>query len=115
MDAYDCVGLVYRYLLDCGKNVSDVFRQWDLTNYYYLARGDKRLEAAIMRDWVLSLGAEIPVMERVAGDLLVINAAGIEIPAIYMGGGNVLTVLSDRGVRPMRLTGNIEPIMAVRV
>ncbi len=112
-DAYDCVGLIYCYLLDSGKNVADRFEQWNLNNYYTLARGNGIREKAVLRDWLLSLGRQ--VTERVSGDLLLVRGNdNIVFPAIYAGNSRALTVFRDGGVRVFSLL-ELETVLIIRV
>jgi hypothetical protein len=113
-DAYDCVGLIYAFLKDSGKQVPDTFGCWDLDNYYTLARGNKIREKAILRDWLESLGEK--VNNRLAGDLLLIqDTNNILFPAIYIGNCRCLTVIRERGVSVLFLDNNFTTDSIIRV
>jgi len=114
-DGYDCVGLIYRYLRDSGKDIPDTFRQWDRHTHFHLARGSKKIEKSVLRDWLLSLGREIPVNEIIAGDVLLLKFIADVTPAIYLGNGKVLTVFAHKGVSPLQMNKHIYPMIAVRV
>lgn len=113
-DAYDCVGLIYAYLRDGGKDIADTWQAWSLSNYYSLARGNTVREKAVLRDWLLSLGTI--AAERVAGDLLLIRGInGILFPAIYTGNGCGISVFQGSGVRPFKIDKNFTTELIIRV
>ena len=115
-DAYDCVGLVYRYLLDTGKNIPDHYQQWNAGNYFTLACGAKKREDATAREWLLSMGREISVGEMIAGDIVMVRMlARYTGLMIYCGNRMAITVVDNRGVIPVKLNNNMGIIMVVRI
>lgn len=114
-DAFDCVGFIYRYLKDEGRDVPDTFQSWTLADYFDLARGPKDREVGKLREWLLTLGAEIPVGQIVAGDLILVDMSnGIQFAALYAGNRNAITVINRDGVRVFSLGKHLRPVLAVR-
>jgi cell wall-associated NlpC family hydrolase len=113
--AYDCVGLIWRYLRDEGVNVPDNWNGQKANNYFHLARGSKQHECDMLREWVLTLGKEIPVSSCVAGDILLLETLGIIFSGIYGGNNHLISVARHLGVRIIRIDNNhIKPITAIR-
>jgi hypothetical protein len=115
-DAFDCVGLIYRYAKDAGLNIPDTFQSWTLSDYYQLAHGDRELENTKTCEWVLTLGSEIKTTDMVAGDVVVLNVLDHQWPCIYGGQGNAISVSSKHGVNVLRIDyKHIKPVLAVRL
>ena len=113
-DAYDCVGFIGRYLVDSGKKIPRVFGDLTEDNYYHLARGNKKTECEMLRKWVLTLGKEISINEKVAGDIILVSISeNIIFPAIY-GGNNHAVAAFKSGVHVFSLEKRIMPIMVIR-
>jgi cell wall-associated NlpC family hydrolase len=113
--AYDCVGLIWRYLRDEGVNVPDNWNGQNENNYFHLARGSKQNECDMLRGWVLSLGKEIPVNEKVAGDILLSETNKIIFAGIYCGNNNAIHVSPKKGVCTHRIDNKIvKVVMAIR-
>ena len=112
-DAYDCVGLIYAFLKDSGKQVPDTFGCWDLDNYYTLARGNKIREKAILRDWLESLGEKVE--NNLAGDLLLVRGVDNSLfPAIYTGNCRAITVIRERGVSAFFINQQFKKELIIR-
>lgn len=118
-DAYDCIGLIGRYILDSGKDIPRTFGDLNEFNYWSMARGDKKREKALLREWVLTLGTEIPVNNKIAGDLLIINNSvqgnNYVFPAIYIGKNQAFTVINSRGVTPFFIMSSMTIELVVRI
>lgn len=112
-DAYDCVGLVWRFLYDNGVKIPVTWNGYDVNNYFFLARGSKKNEVAVLREWLLTLGEEKNTYEKIAGDILLIDAVITQFPAIYCGNNHALAAFRD-GVKMFSLGGKINAVLVIR-
>ncbi len=102
-DAYDCVGFLYSYLSDSGKNVPATFQDWTLADYFALAHGPQAIEEEKLREWILTLGEEIPPGFKVAGDIVMAEFNGMKFICLYCGNGHAVSVNRKCGVRTIKI------------
>lgn len=114
-DAYDCVGFIYRFVKDAGKDIPDSFQDFNTENYSTLTKGNKESEIEYLRAWLLTLGKEISVGQKLAGDLILVDAGAGIFVALYGGNNHAVSVFQKDGVRTFALGKHIQPIMAVRL
>jgi cell wall-associated NlpC family hydrolase len=106
---YDCMGLIYAYLMEMGiPDVPTSFQGITLDNYtdFYLA--DRARADAVLLDLFDTLGAPVEGDRPVAGDLCIVrHGDGTHFPCIYAGNRNIMAAIEGVGVRVVQ-AGDLE-------
>jgi hypothetical protein len=116
---YSCLGLCYAYCQKRGyelpekiKNLS--FEGIKIDTFHEYAKRSKG--AALIKLFKLfqSIGKEIPVHQKIAGDLVLVKATGETYPAIYVGNGQFMSSFGDVGVKVVHESAEAKIITARR-
>jgi hypothetical protein len=112
---YDCMGLIYAYLMELETpDVPTSFQGITLDNYtdFYLA--DRARADAVLLDLFDTLGAPVGVGRQVAGDLCIVRKGdGTHFPCIYAGNRNIMVAIEGVGVRVVPV-GTLEIVQVRR-
>lgn len=113
-NGYDCMGLIYAFVIGRGKYMVDNFKGLTLDNYqdFFYAHTNEAYD--ILLDFFKTLGKEINPKMVIAGDLLIIKSDVDYYPAICAGNGNIMASYYDSGVRVVSIK-NGDIVMARRI
>ena len=111
---YSCLGLVYAYLKKIGKEVSDSFEGITLDTFHSFASRHKGVALKVLLRLAQSYGTDIPVHQKIAGDLVLVKAQDETYPAIYVGNGQIMSSYLGTGVKVVKCDKNNEIIVVRR-
>jgi hypothetical protein len=101
-DSYGCLGLCYAFLKELGKTDENVWQYKGLTIDNFMEAWKEcpaKLEQ-VMIEAVDRIGIGVPVSEKLAGDLVILQSrGGGYFPGIYVGNSHVMASYADLGVR----------------
>lgn len=118
-DSYGCLGLVYAFQKELGKPVNDA--DWchdglSTDNFMEAWRKHPARLEQIMIAAFQHIGIEIPINEKLAGDMVIIQSVIGEsyFPGIYVGNNHIMASYADLGVRVFHVDDKMLKIVKVR-
>jgi hypothetical protein len=116
---YSCLGLCYAYAIKRGyelpeeiKNLS--FEGLKIDNFHEYAAHHKG--AALIKLFKLfqSFGRDIPVHQKIAGDIVLVKRTNDTYPAIYVGNGQIMAAYLYCGVKVIKCDDDNKVIVVRR-
>ena len=124
----DCIGLLYLYCEQMGKPLPTQFESWNkrkeppvlevwgLDNYATLCSDDPERRKEVFRELFMTIGHNIPIHEKLAGDVLLMEEVDHGYAAgIVIGNGHCVVAFEGHGVRAISLNNEFKPIMVRRL
>ena len=117
-DSYGCLGLVYAFAKAAGKPIDESVWQYkglSIDNFMASWKKDPSKLEQVMIEAADRVGVEVPVSEKLAGDLVILQSRGGGYsPGIYVGNSHVMASYADMGVRVFLIDNEGITVIKVR-
>ena len=101
---YSCLGLCYAYCQKRGFELPEEVKslKFDglaIDTFHEYAKHHKGVALIKLLKLFQSIGKDVPLSQKIAGDLVLVKADNETYPAIFVGNGQVMAAYLDMGVK----------------